>query len=83
MPEQTASKELQLFAELITKQAAIFGRDITLAQLHTIPELRLDAAGNLAGFSGDPQEIAKKLLDAWQQLSPFLAKKIAYPLINR
>ena len=74
-------EQQQCFADLIKKQITIFGKDITSIQLTSIPELKLDEEGSVVSFSGEQAKIAEKLVDAWRQLSPFLAKKIAEPLL--
>lgn len=65
----------QFITDLIKKQIAIFGPNITLAQMKNIKGLEIDADGDVINITDQPDFIKKELLASWQSLSPFLAKK--------
>jgi len=71
----------QVLTHVVQKQIAIFGSQITAQQLSGIQGLVVDLQGNVSQFSGNPEEIANAMYHLWDELSPYLAKKIAWPLL--
>lgn len=67
----------QQYSNLIKKHIAIFGPDITVAQLEGIKGLEIDGDGNMTKMPQQTNNFAEILLQTWEQLSPFLAKTIA------
>ncbi len=83
MADSPTIDKTKIFSDLIKKHITVFGSDITFAQLKHIPELDVDDQGNVKNISQDTKEVQEKLFDLWNQLSPFLAKQIAQPELNK
>lgn len=73
--------EKKVFSQLIQKYRIIFGNSITDEQLKTIPRLQLDSEGNIHNYVGKRSVQIQELLSFWNNLSPFLAKQIAEPVL--
>ena len=72
----------QLLTEVIKKQLAILGPAITLAKARAVPGLIIADDGIVTDISGNPQEIAQKLIDQFVALSGEIVRKTMEPLLT-
>lgn len=75
MPLSTDIDYKQLLSELIKKQSAILGPDITLKCIKNVPGLTLDEAGNVIHIEGDPKELLNKVINEFFELSGRIMKE--------
>lgn len=65
----------KVFSEVIKRQMAILGPDITFAKVKNVPGIQIDAAGNVVALNGDPQVLLQELIDQFVELSGLIVKK--------
>lgn len=73
MPNSEESK--RVLSEVIKRQMAILGPDITLAKVKNVAGLEIDSAGNVINVSGDTQEVLQNLINQFVELSGLIVKK--------
>ena len=72
---QDQNQEYQkLLTEIIQKQVAILGPAIAVMKAKNIPGLQVGDDGVVSSIEGDPQEIVKKLVDQYVDLSGQIVK---------
>ncbi len=80
MQELTQDDYKRLLTEVIRKQIAILGPQITLAKAKSVAGMTVDENGNVTAIAGDPQMIMQTLIDQFVQLSGLIVKKTLEPL---
>ncbi|HVT00801.1 MAG TPA: hypothetical protein VHE53_01035 [Patescibacteria group bacterium] len=65
----------RVFSEIIKKQMAILGPDITLAKVKNVPGITVDQNGEVTAISGNPQELLQQLINQFVELSGLIVKK--------
>ncbi len=65
----------KVFSELIKRQMAILGPDITFAKVRNVPGITIDAVGNVTNINGDPQVLLQQLINQFVELSGLIVKK--------
>ncbi|MDO8516238.1 MAG: hypothetical protein Q7S28_03245 [bacterium] len=73
MAEDT-TRYKELLSEIIAKQAVILGPEIAVLKARSIFGLKVADDGAVTEFSGDPNEILEKLVDAYVDLSGQIVK---------
>lgn len=73
MSEQNQEYQ-KLLTEIIQKQIAILGPAIAVMKAKNIPGLEVGDDGIVTSVEGDPQEIVKKLVDQYVDLSGQIVK---------
>lgn len=63
-----------LLTEIIQKQVAILGPAIAVMKAKNIPGLEVKEDGTVVSIEGDPQDIVKKLVDQYVDLSGQIVK---------
>lgn len=81
MQPQTDGEYQKLLTEVIKKQIIILGPDITLAKARNVEGLTVADDGTVTQVSGNPQEITKKLIEQFMELSGLIVKKTMEPLL--
>ncbi len=65
----------RIFTEVIKRQIAILGPDITLAKVKNVPGIEIDSTGAVIAISGDPQALLSQLINQFVELSGLIVKK--------
>lgn len=65
----------KVFSEVIKRQMAILGPDITFAKVKNVPGIQVDAAGNVTSLNGDPQVLLQQLINQFVELSGLIVQK--------
>ncbi len=65
---------LALMTEIIAKQAVILGPDIAILKARSVSGVEISDDGKVTSLEGDPQEIIKKLVDVYVDLSGMIVK---------
>lgn len=81
MSDSTAVR-IDIYTDLVKKQIAIFGSDITFSLLARIPGLEVDKEGTVIRLP-DSKDLPEKYAGLWRRLSLHLSKKIAEPELSR
>lgn len=71
----------RVFSELIKRQIAILGKDITLAKVKNVPGIEIDSLGNVTALNGDPQILLQELINQFVELSGLIVKKTMESII--
>lgn len=71
----------RVFSELIKRQIAILGKDITMAKVKNVPGIELDSLGNVTSLNGDPQILLQELINQFVELSGLIVKKTMESII--
>lgn len=64
-----------IFTEVIKRQIAILGPDITLAKVKNVQGIQIDAEGQVTAIQGDPQVLLSELINQFVELSGLIVKK--------
>lgn len=78
-----------LLSDIIAKQAVILGPDIAVLKARSVVGLKVDEAGAVIDFSGDPKELLERLVDIYVELSGQIVKSALssvfakYPELNK
>ncbi len=80
MQEFTTEDYKRILTEVIKKQLAILGPQITIAKAQSVAGLTVDTSGNVSAITGDPQVVMQALIDQFVQLSGLIVKKTLEPL---
>lgn len=65
----------RVFSEVIKRQMAILGPDITFAKVKNVPGIQIDAAGNVTALNGDSKVLLQQLINQFMELSGLIVKK--------
>lgn len=65
----------RIFSEVIKRQIAILGPDITLAKVKNVPGIEVDPTGEVVNLQGDPQVLLQELINQFVELSGLIVKK--------
>lgn len=65
----------RIFTEIIKRQMAILGPDITIAKVRNVPGIKIDEAGQVTNLEGDPQILLSELINQFVELSGLIIKK--------
>lgn len=71
----------KILTEVIRRQMAILGPDITLAKVKNVPGLEVDANGIVIKAEGDTQIILQNLINQFVELSGLIVKKTMESII--
>lgn len=63
-----------LITQLIAKQSAVLGPDITMLKVKHVNGLVVDPAGNVVEIQGDPAVVLKQLINEFVELSGQIVK---------
>ncbi len=74
MPEIQQDQYLALMSEIISKQVVILGPSIALVKARNVPELTVSDDGKVTAISGNPEDVLKKLVDQYVELSGLIVK---------
>ncbi len=72
----------RIFSELIKRQIAILGPDITLAKVKNVPGIQVDANGEVQSINGDPQVLLNELIAQFVELSGLIVKKTMESILS-
>ena len=64
-----------IFTEVIKRQMAILGPDITLAKVKNVRGIEIDATGTVTKLEGDPKVLLSELINQFVELSGLIVKK--------
>ena len=64
-----------IFTEVIKRQMAILGPDITLAKVRNVPGIEVDSTGQVTNIIGDPHLLLQNLINQFVELSGLIVKK--------
>src|SRR3989338_3308962 len=64
-----------IFTEVIKRQMAILGPDITLAKVKNVRGIEIDATGTVTKLEGDPKVLLSELINQFVELSWLIFKK--------
>ncbi len=81
MQPRTDDEYQKLLSEVIKKQIVILGPDITLAKARNVAGLTVEDDGTVTHMAGNPQELTKKLIEEFMELSGLIVKKTMEPLL--
>lgn len=73
MPEDNLRYK-ELLSDIIAKQIVILGPEIAVLKARSISGLNISDGGKVLDFSGDPNELVEKLVDAYVDLSGQIVK---------
>ncbi len=65
----------KIFTEVIKRQMAILGPDITLAKVKNVSGIEVDSTGEVTNITGDPQMLLQELINQFVELSGLIVKK--------
>lgn len=65
----------RIFSEVIKRQIAILGPDITLAKVKNVPGIEVNSTGEVVNLQGDPQVLLQELINQFVELSGLIVKK--------
>lgn len=65
----------RIFTEVIKRQMAILGPDITLAKVKNVSGIKVDDSGQVISITGDPQFLLSELINQFVELSGLIVKK--------
>jgi hypothetical protein len=71
----------RVLTEVVKRQMAILGPDITIAKVRNVPGIKLDASGQVVGIEGDPQVLLSELINQFVELSGLIVKKTMESII--
>ena len=69
--------------ELIQRQMAILGLEMTLARVRRVPGIQIDASGHVTGLQGDSQVILTDLTNQFIELSGLIVKKTMETILSK
>lgn len=72
----------KVFSEVIKRQMAILGPDITFAKVRNVPGIQIDAVGNVTALNGDPQALLQQLINQFVELSGLIVKKTMESILS-
>lgn len=72
----------RIFSELIKRQIAILGPDITLAKVKNVSGIQVDANGDVQSINGDPQVLLNELIAQFVELSGLIVKKTMESILS-
>ncbi len=72
----------QVISELIRKQMAILGQEITMARVRNVPAIEIDSGGQVVSIQGDPQAVLADLINQFVELSGLIVKKALESIIS-
>lgn len=72
----------RIFSELIKRQIAILGPDITLAKVKNVSGIQVDANGDVLSINGDPQVLLNELIAQFVELSGLIVKKTMESILS-
>lgn len=71
-----------ILTEVIQKQIAILGPQITLQISRSVAGITVSDDGNVTSLQGNPQLVMQSLIDQFVQLSGLIVKKTMEPLLE-
>ncbi len=73
---------INILSEVVKKQLAILGPQISLARARSVPGLVVLDDGTVTSFQGSPQIVMQNLVDRFMELSGLIVKKTMEPLLE-
>lgn len=76
-----AQDHKSVLSEVIRKQIAILGPQITIQEARKVPGLTVSDDGSVVSITGDPQVVMQGVVDQFVQLSGMIVRKTMEPLL--
>lgn len=65
----------KIFTEIIKRQMAILGPEITLSRVRNVPGIEVNESGDVINTTGDSQVLLQELINQFVELSGLIVKK--------
>ncbi len=72
---QNSDESKKILTEVIRRQVAILGPDITIAKVKNVPGIQVNEKGEVISIEGDPQVLLTALINQFVELSGLIVKK--------
>ncbi len=72
---QNSEDSKKILTEVIRRQVAILGPDITIAKVKNVPGIQVNEKGEVLSIEGDPQVLLTALINQFVELSGLIVKK--------
>lgn len=72
----------KVLSEIIKRQMAILGTQITLDRVKRVPGIQVDQNGDVQSITGDPQLLMQELINQFVELSGLIVKKTMESILS-